>query len=191
MPANFGGAASPDAAPPRKRELKDRHIVMIADNTFQCKHCGATYVPRLPLKVPDFLRESKAFQRTHESCPKPSEPPPVHTVAVTEAWQIWFRRPGQKEWYQSDLFRQKLGDGTAAYAKGFSSRETAEQHVWGLRETDKDCEIQIRKVRVQAEITTYPADKTETYEEIALRVEARAEARRNAEKEQSDAEADV
>lgn len=54
--------------------MKGKHVVM-SDDVFLCKHCGATYRPGLPAPINVFLKMSQAFVADHKRCPKP-EPKP-------------------------------------------------------------------------------------------------------------------
>jgi hypothetical protein len=121
--------------------------------------------------------------RTDAQAPEP--------VTVT-VWQIWFRHRDAhpaEPFRQWDNLRVKIGDGTAAYAKGFDSRESAEQWIYCLNEEsgDREAELQIRRVTVKAEIISDPPEAV-TYAAIAAAMDARRNAKQTAQEGATDAE---
>jgi hypothetical protein len=65
---------------PKKKPDPAAHVVCDREtNGFACRHCGAKWIPDLPMPSGVFLRKLKAFQEFHTDCPPPpplSENPP-------------------------------------------------------------------------------------------------------------------
>jgi rubredoxin len=53
---------------------KSDHVVMRNDR-FVCRHCGATYLMALPAPITVFVAATNAFVDLHKNCSKP-EPKP-------------------------------------------------------------------------------------------------------------------